>query len=302
MGWLKRGRIFDPNKYSRPPHLSTHASNPVALHLDGGLFRVFYSGRDHSNRSSVGHFDFDFESMRLVDVCTVPDFASLKSSNYFSHGVSISAIQSTDEGNFLWFMGWHIPDGQHWQGELGRLRIASDLSLHLVDPEPAIGINPDDPISLSYPTFLKLEDGTWACWYGSTIAWDIGNGEMLHVIRRATSINGIFWKPEFDFLPWSMGTKQAFSRPHVIRNDNDHFEMWFSFRGAKPSTYRIGHAESEDGRGWTVDLTDCLGTSPDGWDSQMVEYPFVFDHQGRRFMLFNGNGFGATGIGLAEFV
>ena len=31
----------------------------------------------------------------------------------------------------------------------------------------------------------------------------------------------------------------------------------------------------------------------------MVEYPYVFDWQGRRYMLYNGNGYGLTGVGLA---
>ncbi len=31
----------------------------------------------------------------------------------------------------------------------------------------------------------------------------------------------------------------------------------------------------------------------------MIEYPFVFDHAGERYMLYNGNGYGASGIGLA---
>jgi hypothetical protein len=29
-------------------------------------------------------------------------------------------------------------------------------------------------------------------------------------------------------------------------------------------------------------------------------YPSVFDHRDRRYLLYNGNGFGATGIGWAE--
>jgi hypothetical protein len=32
----------------------------------------------------------------------------------------------------------------------------------------------------------------------------------------------------------------------------------------------------------------------------MIAYPAVFDLGGRRYMLYNGNGFGATGFGLAE--
>jgi hypothetical protein len=31
----------------------------------------------------------------------------------------------------------------------------------------------------------------------------------------------------------------------------------------------------------------------------MIEYPFVFDHQGRRYLLYNGNDYGKTGVGLA---
>jgi hypothetical protein len=31
----------------------------------------------------------------------------------------------------------------------------------------------------------------------------------------------------------------------------------------------------------------------------MIGYPCVFDHGGRRFLLYAGNDFGATGFGLA---
>jgi hypothetical protein len=31
----------------------------------------------------------------------------------------------------------------------------------------------------------------------------------------------------------------------------------------------------------------------------MIEYPFVFDHADQRYMLYNGNGYGKTGFGLA---
>jgi hypothetical protein len=31
----------------------------------------------------------------------------------------------------------------------------------------------------------------------------------------------------------------------------------------------------------------------------MIEYPFVFDHDGHRYMLYNGNEYGKSGFGLA---
>jgi len=73
--------------------------------------------------------------------------------------------------------------------------------------------------------------------------------------------------------------------------------MWFAVRGAR---YRIGYAESADGMTWTrADDLGGLRTAADGWDSEMVEYPCVLDHQERRYMLYNGNDYGKTGVGLA---
>jgi hypothetical protein len=73
--------------------------------------------------------------------------------------------------------------------------------------------------------------------------------------------------------------------------------MWYSTRG---SAYRIGYAESGDGREWVrMDHRAGIGVSASGWDSEMIEYPFVFDHDGTRFMLYNGNGYGKAGFGLA---
>ena len=42
-----------------------------------------------------------------------------------------------------------------------------------------------------------------------------------------------------------------------------------------------------------------LDISPNGWDSEMICYPYVFDHGSNRYMLYNGNGYGKTGFGLA---
>jgi hypothetical protein len=72
--------------------------------------------------------------------------------------------------------------------------------------------------------------------------------------------------------------------------------MWFCARG---SAYRIYTAESDDGIAWRRTAAPALEVSDSGWDSEMVEYPFVFDHNGARYMLYAGNGFGKTGFGIA---
>jgi len=71
-------------------------------------------------------------------------------------------------------------------------------------------------------------------------------------------------------------------------------------QGGGGETYRIGYAQSVDGKNWELNLEEAgIDVSSEGWDSEMIEYPFVFDHKGERYMLYNGNGFGKTGFGLA---
>ena len=76
--------------------------------------------------------------------------------------------------------------------------------------------------------------------------------------------------------------------------------MWFSYRGGVGTKYRIGHAVSVDKQTWHLALDDVdIDVSPTGWDSEMIEYPFVFDHKNQRYMLYNGNNYGNSGFGLA---
>jgi hypothetical protein len=93
-------------------------------------------------------------------------------------------------------------------------------------------------------------------------------------------------------------TEIAIARPSVIR-DKDRWRMWFCHRGLD-YPYRIGYAESADGVTWRrQDARSGIHASDSGWDSEMIAYPFVFDHAGDRYMLYSGNGYGRGGMGLA---
>ena len=93
----------------------------------------------------------------------------------------------------------------------------------------------------------------------------------------------------------------AISRPSVIRTAKGIYRMWYSYRAqANVATYRIGYAESNDGLKWVrMDEASGIDVSASDWDSEMICYPRVFEHKGQLFMLYNGNGYGKTGFGLA---
>lgn len=299
--WRKLGLLYCPSDARRSPKLLTHAANPLAVPLGDDVYRVFFSGRDARNRSSVGAVDINIDQVRLVREFAAPFFEHGPKESFYSDGVSIGNWYATAGALYVLFMGWHNPEHGHWRGEIGRLRLQRDGTLQCEDASPFLGLDPVvDPVSLSYPFVLRQDRIGYRMWYGSTITWDVGNGEMLHPIHSARSGDGRTWEREGLAVPYEIGRAQAFSRPTVIGDLVLGFQMWFSYRGGRGTSYRIGHAFSEDGRAWTLDLDSAgIDVSADGWDSEMVEYPYVFDHKGQRYMLYNGNGYGRTGFGLA---
>lgn len=298
MRWIKLGQLYYPE--SVHPKLASHAANPVAVSLEGDVFRVFFSGRDEQNRSSVGFVDVDIGKREVVYIHDRPVFKHGTESSFYSHGVSIGNYYEADGQRYILFMGWQVPPDGHWRGDIGRLALGPDFSLMLDQDCPFLASNDTDPISLSYPWVMRDQDGVYRMWYGSTLAWDTGNGEMLHVINHAISLDGHKWQRFGLAVPYELGKAQAFSRPTVVGNASDGYHMWFSYRSGSGEKYRIGYAYSRSGDRWELGLERAgIDVSLSGWDSQMIEYPFVFDHQGQLFMLYNGNAFGRTGFGLA---
>lgn len=302
MQWAKFGCVYDASFNITNSFLTSHASNPTAIWLYDDVYRVFFSARDANNRSSVASLDINIITKVILRFPTVPDFIFDDASSLYSHGVSIGCAYLSSGKRYMLFMGWQNKPGCHWMGEIGRLIIDDQIALHLDSHDGFLLLDSEDPISLSYPWVIKTDDGRFKMWYGSTITWDAGNAEMLHVIKAATSRDGHKWEKTGVAIPYELGKFQAFSRPTVIRIA-DEYHMWFSYRSGGGQSYRIGHAVSEDSDIWRVTLDDCcLDVSESGWDSEMVEYPFVFEHNSRIFMLYNGNSYGKTGFGLAELV
>lgn len=297
MYWQKLGQLYSPEPIH--PKLLSHAANPLAVLLEGDIYRVFFSGRDVQNRSSIGFVDIDILKREVVFICEKPAFEHGSENSFYSHGVSIGNCYEVEGQRYILFMGWQCSPNEHWRGDIGCLRLNDDLSIQLDKAEPLMGSDDTDRFSLSYPWVVQ-ENELYLMWYGSTLTWDAGNGEMLHVINSATSIDGYQWKRLGLSVPYKLGVAQAFSRPTVI-SDQTGYHMWFSYRSGKPEqTYRIGYAHSTSGKNWQLQLDDAgIDVSQNGWDAEMIEYPFVFDHKGQRLMLYNGNGYGKTGFGLA---
>jgi hypothetical protein len=301
MQWKRIKKIFSLDSTS--PLMHSHSSNPVPFFLDDHTVRVFFSARDIHHRSSVCYFDLDMQNLEIQYVTTKP-IASFNTSMFYSHGISIGGIYLKLGGRrFLTFMGWHIPKNEHWMGYLGEMELSSDNQSVTIHSKPWIA--PDDlfdPLSVSYADIV-YENEIYYAFYGSTQTWDWGNSEMLHTIHLAISKDGDHWEKKGIVIPYLKDKIQAFSRPTLLKIKNI-WHMWFSYRGGNGDKYKIGHAISLDLTTWQLDLdhASLFAEINNPWECEMVEYPYVFKYNEEIYMMYNGNDYGKTGIGLAKLI
>jgi hypothetical protein len=296
MKWTKLGQLYMHD--IKDSFLLTHASNPLAININEDVFRVFFSARNVDNKSSIGYIDFNIKTLKILNKSSKPIFVFGEPSSFYSHGVSIGNLYTQEDKSYILFMGWNIKENQHWRGDIGRLELTNNINMSISPKTTFMTIDSEDKVSLSYP-YVVYHQGVYKMWYGSTISWETENGEMLHVIKYATSIDGENWQKHGVAIPYQLGQAQAFSRPTVMI-DKQGYHMWYSYRSGDKTKYRIGYSHSHDGLIWHRKHDEVgLDVSISGWDSEMICYPFVFDYKKKRYMLYNGNDFGKEGFGIA---
>jgi predicted GH43/DUF377 family glycosyl hydrolase len=297
MSWHKLGRIYVPD--GRLPWARAYAANPVAEHIEDDRFRIYFSTRDDENRSSIGYIDIDIADPFTIQceaeqpVLSPGDLAMFDDS-----GVSIGCIVPVNGNRYLYYMGWHLTVRVPWQNALGvAVSDRKNGPFTRLSRFPTIPLDETDPYTISYPWVMR-EGEKFRMWYGSNIAWGREKSDMRHLIKYAESDDGTHWRRNNEVaINFSGPDEYAICKPCVIKDDRG-YHMWFCARG---EAYRIYYAQSDDGLKWWRKARPDLGVSDTGWDSDMVEYPFVFDHKGARYMLYAGNGFGRSGFGLAHW-
>ena len=301
MEWIKQGLIFDPELYPRDSYLKSHAANPLPIHKYGSIFRIFYSGRDIGNRSSIGYFDYDFDANSIVEVGPSASLIYGQKGTFYQDGISLGCSYKHEGSTYILFMGWQNPTNEHWRGDIGRIKLTADYELEVCSETPILELSDEDPISFSYPCAFESEEGMHII-YGSTLEWEESDREMIHVFKQAVSKDKIHWIPTGLAVPFKLNYAQAFSRPTILIGELGDQHLWFSYRSGNGQAYRIGYAYRKNiSCNWELKLEEAgISVSPTGWDSQMIEYPYVFRHKHQVLMLYNGNGFGKTGIGVAR--
>jgi hypothetical protein len=139
----------------------------------------------------------------------------------------------------------------------------------------------------------------------------MGGSEQVQVAGKPTPTYDLMTLCSDSPVAWSgAGTRAlsprrphefGFGRPWVI-SEGGRCRMWFSVRSAA-SGYGLTYAESADGLAWERHDGAVRFTGPHAdWESDTASFPSVVDTPAGRFMFYNGNGYGATGFGVAKLV
>lgn len=299
MKWKKLGKIFDVKNIVTKYSL-THTSVPFVDRIENGIVKIFFSSRDKENRSSIFYFKYNLNKLQIEEIINKAILKPGKLGGFDDSGVMGSCIVEHDGKKYLYYIGWNLGVTVPFRNSIG---IAQEINgkFEKLYEGPIIDRTKEEPHFVASNCVLFDED-KYKIWYLSCTKWEKIENEIRHYyhIKYAESKDGINWKREGKIaIDFRDEYEYAISVPRVIKNKNK-YTMWFSSRGEEDRpTYRIRKAVSEDGINWKRDNEIELDVSQTGWDSEMVCYPYVFEYNEKLYMLYNGNGYGKTGIGLA---
>lgn len=296
MGWRRLGRLS--LDVSAAPWAATHAALPVVEPIGSERFVVYLSSRDSRGRARIGRTLLTMganPALAPLDPEPVLDLGALGA--FDDNGVTSSSVVESNGRRFLFYTGWSRGVSVPFYLSAG-VAVSDGGPFRRVSPAPLLDRNVVDPYLTASP-FVLAEGSRWRMWYVSATEWRLhatGPRHYYH-IRYAESVDGLTWQRSGTVcIDYATEEEHAFGRPCTVYEDG-RYRMWYAVRGER---YRIGYAESNDGINWTrLDGEQGLEAAGTGWESTMVEYPCVFAHHGRRYMLYNGNGYGETGVGLA---
>jgi hypothetical protein len=278
-----------------------YAQTPTPLVLDDRV-RVFIAERDGNNRSYISYADLDIDDPTLMLGVGGRVLGPGPLCGFDQDGQMPSFSSRNGDYADLWYSGWlALPSGYH--NSMG-LAISRDGGRSFVrsHPGPVMDRTETEPYLCVTPCIVN--DHGPRMWYITGLRWEMINGraEPIYGIAHAQVIAGSGWERDGKLVVQQNSPTECFSRPWVLKQ-SDGWRMWYSYRGAMDyrdghGAYKIGYATSDDSHHWVRRDSEFILPRGD-FDSTMQAYPAVFQVRGKTYLLYNGNGFGKRGFGLA---
>ena len=305
--WQKKGVIFSTDH--NHSWMVTHACVPTVHVLNEKTFRIFFAPRNAQGQSILTFLDVDADNPSVVKYVHDRPLMELgKLGTFDDGGIMPCCIVPNEQGLYLYYVGWNPSKSVPYRNAIG-LAVSHDdgLTFERMFEGALVDRNRYEPYFTASPWVMK-DQNQWHMWYASSTGFVVidQKPEPLYIIKYAYSTDGIDWVRENQVCIQPRDSYEANARATVIK-EGDVFRMWYAYRGSVDyrdgrGSYRLGYAESADAVHWErKDEQVGITYSAEGWDSTMQTYPCVIQHRGKKYLFYNGNGFGRTGIGYAVY-
>jgi predicted GH43/DUF377 family glycosyl hydrolase len=300
MKWTKKGLIYAPD--GQLPWARKYAFPPTPHFINERRLRFYVAFCDENTVGRVGYVDVDpDEPKHILAVSPKPVLDIGEPGCFDENGVVPTSLVCAGDQLYLYYVGYQIGQKvRYYQFQGLAVSLDGGESFQRVRRTPILERSDRETLNRA-SGFVLRDEGVFKLWYVGGDSWTVSNGKPLPVynIKYLESPDGLNWpdagKTAIDFKD---ADEHTLGRAFVLK-DGNHWRMFYSSRTYSRG-YRLGFAESTDGRSWTrKDDQIGIDVSPDSWDSQMIAYASVVPYRDRVYMFYNGNSCGQTGFGYA---
>jgi hypothetical protein len=300
MRWAKQGLVYVPD--GSQPWAQQYAFPPTPHFLNDDVIRIFVAFCDENTVGRVGYVDVEAaDPMKILDVASKPSLDIGRPGAFDENGVVPTCVLPVDDELYMYYAGFQLGYKLRYYQFLGLAISKDDGETFVRAREVPVLDRSDSELVNRTSGFALREDGVFKLWYVGGSEWTEVDGKSLPIyrMRYLESPDGKVWPDAGEVvIDFESEDEHALGRPWVLRGP-DGYRMFFSSR-TRSKGYRLGYAESPDGRTWTRRDDEVeLDVSDSGWDSEMVAYASVVAWRDRTYLFYNGNSCGRTGFGFA---
>ncbi|MDC0096455.1 hypothetical protein OAI58_09235 [Amylibacter sp.] len=299
--WINLGPVLQIENSEAWMH--SHVAVPTVERIGPNSVRIYFCSRDKMNRSQIGYAEIDVSKPNeILSISKQAIFSFGKLGTFDDSGVTPTQILQIGDETYLYYVGWSQSKTVRFQLAVGVARKVSENEFERISEAPVLGRTKYDPYLVATLSILRHAENDYSMWYISGDGWFARDGETfpLYNVKKAKSKNGLDWTSSKQVaIDYKSGDEHAIAKPTVIF-ENGIFKMWYSCKSHNYENYNLGYAESSDGNNWQrLDEKIHFDRDIGGFDEEMRAYPEVINLQSGKYMFFNGNGYGRSGIGLA---
>jgi hypothetical protein len=258
---------------------SLYAQLPTPI-IEEDKILIFYSWKKES-KSIIGvlYYDFNFNLIHNDPDALHPG----EKGDFDDSGVMPSCALRIDGDIFIFYTGWHLRESVPYSQAIGVGKLNKKRKIERLCRGPIFSINQESPILVNSP-FVYQENNCIKMIYSAGTHWH--DNKPCYHLRSAISYKN------FQFLDNNVFFKTDEKNECISRCCLYEKEIYFA-RKLTNTFYDIYFVENGN--------MNMINLKKTKWNNQMHCYPYVFDVNGEKILLYNGNDFGKTGIGMTKW-